>query len=76
MAPTKEFLRYGDVVNWLDGEGISIRELRKLLEIGLIKGRPLRPDGRNYYFRSEIQRDVFEKVSNGANGHTNGKQAA
>ena len=75
MAPTKEFLRYGDVVNWLDEEGISIRELRKLLEIGLIKGRPLRPEGRNYYFRSEIQRDIFSKV-NGTNGQSNGKRAA
>lgn len=77
-APTKEFLRYGDVVAWFCGEGICRTELEKLIAAGVIRGAPLRDGGRNYYFKSQIERDVISRSHNAvaSNGHTNGKLPA
>lgn len=58
-APTHERLRFGDVVDWLCGEGLSQTDVRRLIAEKIIRGTPIRPGGRNYYFKSQITRDVL-----------------
>jgi ribosomal protein L19E len=61
MTPTHEYLRWNAVVYWLTSEGFSRKDVVKLVKTGVIKGKPLFVGSRNYYFRSEIQRDVLDK---------------
>ncbi len=66
----KEFLRYGEVVAALDAQGIGRKESRQLIALNVIKGKPLRKGGRDYYRWSQIERDVLSEsqATNGKNG--------
>jgi len=61
----KPFLRFGCVVQWLAGYGITEKECRRMVESGVIKKCPaLRGGGsRPYYSRDQIKRDVIEKLA-------------
>jgi hypothetical protein len=41
--PSQEFLRLGQVNAWLEELGIRPRQTRVLIEEGIIKGAPVRP---------------------------------
>lgn len=61
--PTTEFLRYGVARDWLKEFGISEFQFLKLIDSGTIKRGPApgRTSGRNYYYRSQILRDVLQR---------------
>lgn len=57
--PSKEFLRYGEVQDWLAGAevGISREESRQMISLGIIPitHMPGRKNGRAYYRKSQIK---------------------
>lgn len=53
--PTKPFLRYGEVQDWLEKLGISRAASRELMTLNVIKGAPLKKHGRDYYQTSQIK---------------------
>ena len=62
MSASKEFLRYGEVQTALEERGIGRVESRKLIALGVIKGQPLRKDGRDYYRWSQIEKDILTEA--------------
>lgn len=61
MTPP-ERMRLQSLIDWLvETEGLSETEVRKLVKNKVIIGRPLmKGDKRNYYLRSQVQRDVLD----------------
>jgi hypothetical protein len=55
--PATEFLRWSQVVNWLEEIGITRTQSRALMEEQIIKGAPLpgKKNGRDYYRKSQIK---------------------
>lgn len=60
---TKPYLRRGDVLNLLEGEGVSRASARQMIEDKTI--RPFYLPGQTwaYYSRQQIQRDVLDKLN-------------
>lgn len=54
-------MRYGQMVTWLQAEGISESEVLKLIGGAVIVPQILRPNSRAFYYRSQIRRDVLKR---------------
>lgn len=52
VEPKKLLLRREDVLAWT---GLPLSEFKKLCKAGTVKGKPLRPGGRNFYSREHIR---------------------
>jgi hypothetical protein len=59
--PPKPILRYGELQQWLQENGISERKLSNLLALQIIKAYHL-GTGRALYNAAEVQRDVLGKL--------------
>ena len=56
------FMRRGEVVEWLMGEGLRENHVRTLLESGAIVRLSLPGRKRALYSRAQIQRDILAKL--------------
>ncbi len=65
---SKPFLRYGEVIELLTSHGLSKTSARTLIEDKTIKGESVRPGGRDYYSRAQIERDVLDKLKQAGEG--------
>ena len=58
-GPRLERMRYGQLLEWLAGEGITEHMVRKWIGLGTIKKHYFPGDARAYYSRAEIDREIL-----------------
>lgn len=56
-----EYMRLGQVKEWLRGFRLSDYEVRQLISANVIKRVRYRPGARCHYRRSQIQKDILDK---------------
>ena len=59
-TPPKPHLRYGELKQWLQENGITEYYLKELLNSGVIKIIHLKNNGRGFYNARQIKRDVLD----------------
>lgn len=66
MIPRKAILRWGELISWLQQEGYSVRQVKRLKRLGFIHTYRFasRPNGQSRYITMQVYRSVVEKNLN------------
>ncbi len=62
VEPSKYFLRWGEMVDWLRSKGLSVRSIKRLKKAGKIKSFYLSGGNRAMYLKIQIMKDVLNEI--------------
>jgi len=60
IPPTKQYLRRGEVIEWITSLGIFEKDFEKLVNAGVIERITLHANARGYYLREAIERHLIK----------------
>ena len=60
--PETVFIRRGELVRWLEGYGISLWKIRRLISDGKIESRKIQQQGRAYFVVEQVEERVLRPL--------------